>query len=209
MIGTSDGEQYNDQFEHALATKGQSDLSDPPVQLAMDDTRRTETPYQKIEESHGISHPQIAPLTPLKSGTNPNVLRPPTGNNPESIYSPAIIHQNGTVHMGDNHGEAYRNSYKDTGVRPIYTENGQGFVTSTGRYVDRKEAVPIAEKAGQVVPTDKLDRLAKKSRETFGLTSEDIEMGPLPTHDSQGWITSHGRKYYDENITHPSDPVNK
>lgn len=136
----------------------------------------------------------LNPMTPQYSNPGGHAK----GNTPESIYSAAIKHQDGSIHMGDNHGEAYRNSQKETGVRPIYTENGQGFITSTGRYVSRHEAVPIAEAAGQVVPTSKLDKLGRKTREEFGLTSEDVEMGPSPTHDEHGFLTSHGRKYYDE-----------
>ena len=117
--------------------------------------------HSKFEAGHGVAIPTHKPITPEPGGG-----RVPSGGMVESIYSPAIKSPTtGDIHMGDNHGEAYRNAFKAEGVKPKYTENGQGFVTSTGRYVSRKEAAKIAKEAGQI------------QHEPFRgeLTSEDLD----------------------------------
>lgn len=82
----------------------------------------------------------------------------------EFIHEPAIISRLGKIYTGDNHGEAYRNATKAEG-KQIYQENGQGFTTSRGRYVNRKEAAQIAKDSGQI------------KHEPFRgeLTSEDLD----------------------------------
>jgi hypothetical protein len=82
-------------------------------------------------------------------GTNP--LHGGGGKLPESIYSPAVkMGESGKVHMGDHHGEAFRNAVKEEGKPKYYSEDYEGFMTSKGRFVDRKEALKIAREAKQI-----------------------------------------------------------
>lgn len=134
-----------------------------------------EIPYEKYLE--GV-HPARIP-----TGDSRHILNPdPTiqhgiggagSKAPEFLHSPAVMFQ-GKPYLGGDHGEAYRNVFKETGTRPMFRDSDQGFVTSTGRFVSRHEAVSIGEGAGQITPTKDLTSMGKKVREQFGLTSEEL-----------------------------------
>lgn len=60
----------------------------------------------------------------------------------------ACIKYNDKLYTGFNHGECF-NKMKEDGLEG-YGNEGQGFITDTGRFVDRKEAYFIAKEAGQI-----------------------------------------------------------
>jgi len=80
----------------------------------------------------------------------------------ECITYAAILRSDEVIAIGRDHAEIIRSSPYGT------CKNGskQGFVTNTGRYVDRHEAGEIALAAGQ------LEKL--RCNGTHGLFSEDI-----------------------------------
>lgn len=115
-----------------------------------------ETPYEKNSEGHGIQHPHPPPITPLKSGTNPNILRLPTGGGKppsERIVAPAVRSNQGEIFTGnENHTEAFQAAIAAGKSRgDLDTKTFGGFVTNTGRYIDRKEAFSLAKENGQMI----------------------------------------------------------
>jgi hypothetical protein len=167
-------------FWKGIDQKTEKDKGDFPPDLY-----KAPYPHDKVE---GVKHePSNVNQEWAMNMKNPPILTPdPTttshiggvapihgGGATESIYSPAVLHE-GAVHMGGEHGEAYRNAYKATGVRPIFKDTNQGYVTSKGRFVSRHEAVPIAEEAQQIIPTKDLTSMERKAREEFGLSSHEL-----------------------------------
>jgi hypothetical protein len=81
----------------------------------------------------------------------------------EKIRSAAIRQRNGVITEGSNHKEVRELILASTGYEAI---NGtEGFVTTSGRFVGRKEAVGIALASGQA------EEIAD---ETLGLSSSDL-----------------------------------
>ena len=72
----------------------------------------------------------------------------------ERIEVSAVLHE-GSVYTGKRHGDAIRAAVEATGKKPVTGK--QGFVTNTGRFVSREEAVKIALAAGQI--TEAKDKL--------------------------------------------------
>lgn len=62
--------------------------------------------------------------------------------------SAAAILQDGKVYTGKRHHLIIRDIAEQTGIRPV--TGRQGFVTSNGRFVGRKQAARIALQAGQI-----------------------------------------------------------
>ena len=100
-----------------------------------------------------------------------------TVGNVEKIRSAAIRQRNGRITEGSNHKEIRELILAST-YEPI---NGtEGFVTTCGRFVSRKEAVGIALASGQA---------EKIADETLGLSSSDmihdfpIYTDPLPEEE--------------------------
>jgi hypothetical protein len=61
----------------------------------------------------------------------------------------------GRIWTGKRHADAIRAFVKETGERTNYHLFVQGFMTSEGRFVDRKQAFCIAQFHGQLLdPTD-------------------------------------------------------
>lgn len=60
------------------------------------------------------------------------------------IKCAAIRNKHGIIYEGKDHSEAYKNSY------PNAFRGEQGFVTDTGKFVDRMKAADIAFSAGQI-----------------------------------------------------------
>jgi hypothetical protein len=67
----------------------------------------------------------------------------------ERIIAAAIDH-NGKVNIGKRHASIIRD-IRLMGDRDVITQDSQGFVTSTGRFVDRATAYVIAKGAGQII----------------------------------------------------------
>lgn len=67
----------------------------------------------------------------------------------ERIVNAAIRTASGKVYTGDNHS-AIAQDMKQKGVWPPKGADSQGFVTSTGRFVNRQESTEVARKARQV-----------------------------------------------------------
>src|SRR6478736_871992 len=88
---------------------------------------------------------------------------------PETIKSAAIKTQDGQIFTGKLHGDAF-NAAEDAGAK-IGDMPDQGFITSTGRYVDRKEAMEIANNASQ---------LKEGAKTTGGLRVEALEGNESP-----------------------------
>lgn len=79
----------------------------------------------------------------------------------ERIVHAAVIAENGWVIFGQNHGHCFMKA-QAIGLQMKKDADAQGFVTSRGRFVTRKEAGEIALEAGQI------------DRETPYLFSEDL-----------------------------------
>ena len=78
----------------------------------------------------------------------------------------AIREPNGRVWTGKRHNHCIKTIIQATGVKQVGGQYEQGFVTMTGRFVNRREAYGIALKAGQI-PFESYD----PKRELF---SEDL-----------------------------------
>ena len=95
----------------------------------------------------------------------------------ERIRSAAIRQRNGTITEGSNHKEIRELILAST-FEPI--KGTEGFVTTCGRFVGRREAAPIALASGQA------EEIAD---ETLGLSSSDmvhdfpIYTDPLPEEE--------------------------
>lgn len=61
----------------------------------------------------------------------------------------AILAPDGRVWTGKRHGHCIKTIIQATGVRSVGGDYKQGFVTLSGRFVDRKEGAMIAVHAGQ------------------------------------------------------------
>ena len=88
----------------------------------------------------------------------------------ESIKSAAILFNNDEIYAGVNHAIAIRELEKvhpDWHKMPKYPTQ-EGFLTSTGRFVDRLEATEIAESADQL---NHLDSEQKTDAGSGGLDS--------------------------------------
>ena len=72
----------------------------------------------------------------------------------ESVVK-ACIEYAGQQYTGTSHLEAMQHILEDVGTLPknAYVDMHEGFLTSSGRFVDRTEARAIAEGAGQLEPT--------------------------------------------------------
>ena len=81
----------------------------------------------------------------------------------EKIRSAAIRQRNGTITEGSNHKEIRELILASTGYEP--TNGTEGFVTTYGRFVGRKEAAGIALAAGQA---------EEITDEALGLSSPDM-----------------------------------
>ncbi len=75
---------------------------------------------------------------------------------PERITQPACKLADGTLKTGSSHGSIIANNSIQGGSR--IEKCNEGFLTSTGRFVDRKEAAQIAYAAGQI--EEPMDRLS-------------------------------------------------
>ncbi len=78
--------------------------------------------------------------------------------NKEETISAAAIEYEGEIFRGRNHAEAIMEMEMKI---PDYEPNKvrDGFVTSTGRYVERDEALEIAKRQGQTKPSALPDML--------------------------------------------------
>ncbi len=96
----------------------------------------------------------------------------------EKIRSAAIRQQNGTITEGSNHKEI-RELISASTFEPI--KGTEGFVTTRGKFVGRREAAPIALASGQA---------EKVADEALGLSSSDlvhdfpIYTDPLPEEET-------------------------
>lgn len=84
----------------------------------------------------------------------PRVTAAPETLSAETI-SGAATRYGGKVYQGAHHGEAVELAAKDTGktideIADATLAADDGFVTSTGRFVSRQEAMGIAKSAGQL-----------------------------------------------------------
>jgi len=79
----------------------------------------------------------------------------------ETIKHAAVVSESGWVFIGKCHADCFHKMHHLT-VKSSQKAANQGFVTSTGRYVDRHEGAKLAYAAGQV------DKLASH------LFSEDL-----------------------------------
>ncbi len=70
------------------------------------------------------------------------------GNEEKELIAQSAVLFEGVAYTGKRHSDAIRAAAEATGKKPITGE--QGFVTSAGRFVSRKEAAEIAFAAGQI-----------------------------------------------------------
>lgn len=84
----------------------------------------------------------------------------------EIIKHAAVKATNGMILLGKSHADCFWQG-KNIGLEMSSKSDDQGFVTSKGRYVNRKIAARIATKAKQLDQSD-------KKRKVIALLSEDI-----------------------------------
>lgn len=72
----------------------------------------------------------------------------------ESIKHAVVKAENGMLLLGKCHADCFYQG-KNIGLKMSSKADDQGFITSLGRYVDRREAATIAKDAGQLDPEDK------------------------------------------------------
>lgn len=68
----------------------------------------------------------------------------------ESIKSAAIRMQSGEIFIGQIHADAVTTALQKYREEEVYGHYKSGFLTSTDRFVDREEALKIAENAKQL-----------------------------------------------------------
>ena len=86
----------------------------------------------------------------------------------ETIASPALMHDpDGEIITGFNHGDAREIFHEKHPEAPEEEDEHlvSGFVTNTGRFVEREEGLAIAERAEQIKDKDNLFREGKLSSE--------------------------------------------
>jgi len=71
----------------------------------------------------------------------------------ETIEAAAIL-QNGKIYKGFRHHLIIRDIVKELNIKPVTGE--QGFVTNSGRFVEREEALKIALAANQIKIENKI-----------------------------------------------------
>jgi len=81
----------------------------------------------------------------------------------ERITQAAVRFGDNQILTGTRHSEILFDLFEK--YPELYRTKEEGFLTSTGRFVDRKDAINIALKSGQI----------KKTPETGRLISEDLE----------------------------------
>lgn len=93
----------------------------------------------------------------------------------EKIVAAAIRYQ-GLVCVVERPGRHHDvfHQLRDLGWHQGIHVHQQGFITSTGRFVDREAARQIAEKADQIIKSDKDDAGIPIKREHSQLFSEDV-----------------------------------
>lgn len=247
MIGTSDGEQYEDQFQHALAVSEPSyhppewrgnkmygsafDAADKgiPVRTDIDwseidketpgmtntpsgqrwgipqiinpdrvpDISGERGPGQSNKVAANEHRPPIDPMNPsytdpggyshARGTAVPAPMNPGRASPKESIYSAAIQHPDGEIHMGFSHADALLKM--PTGKADEVTslprdkfEASQGFVTDKGRFVSRNEATDIANESKQI-PSFYAETL---KRAGLGMFSEDLSVTHPPVESVVG-----------------------
>lgn len=68
-----------------------------------------------------------------------------------TIQAAAIKLKDGVVRVGPNHAAIYEGiRYGEEEPRPDATDATEGFITSEGKFVDRREAAIIAFNSGQI-----------------------------------------------------------
>lgn len=85
----------------------------------------------------------------------------------ETIKHAVVKAENGMMLLGKCHADCFYQG-QNIGLKLSKKADDQGFITSTGRYVNRKEAAIIARDAGQLDPED------KQRPNVVALLSEDI-----------------------------------
>ena len=105
---------------------------------------------QKLNMEH-INDVTPAPEAPDFRGNSLTLtsgLQPPTDSTKEHIVDAAVRMPTGEVFSGQFHGDAMKKAL-DAGHLELDTAK-DGFVTNTGRFVDRNEAFNLAEQSGQI-----------------------------------------------------------
>lgn len=234
-IGTSDGEHFDSEWEHALSkheasqnlsqqvagdvlpmqpseqylnTAGPTPLSapyayglkkDPSIAPLPIDTlnawqeRMTKKRSDSGEFQVAMEDPRKMQQIPTEtgqpgggySGSGTKVVAPDYA--PERISEAAIKHADG-ITTGLNHGDAYMNAAETAwkSGKSLDDKNIEaGFMTSTGRFVGRQEALDIAEKNSQlrdnIRPRESKDTLHYRySKDPGGLANEDLIGRLLP-----------------------------
>ncbi len=94
---------------------------------------------------------RIKSVTPTENAVlSSGQFQPPADPNKEHVVDAAVRMPTGEVFSGSFHGDAMKKAL-DAGHLELDTAK-DGFITSTGRFVDRNEAFNLATQAGQVTP---------------------------------------------------------
>jgi len=124
---------------------------------------------------------------------------------PERIAAAAVQTKDGSIFSDINHGLASAKA-KDAGYEIGSLRDSEGFVTSTGRYVDRKEAKQIAEKQ------DQIGSRAMEAEGSSDLMAHQIfDENGKPYKEARGAdpIVEHNlRRLWEQDGIHPAEAVN-
>jgi Inorganic Pyrophosphatase len=137
---------------------------------------------QQVVVKNAVSTPK-APRQPVVLKSKREALKAAIAQkktDSERISS-AAVQVEGKTYTGKTHADAIESAAKELGTTTeLATDRSSdtgGFVTNTGRYVDRKEAQAIAERGNQVNK-----RIAKT---VHGLDSGDLKIGEVTTKGNE------------------------
>lgn len=119
-----------------------------------------ETPFNAVDPDHKIVDVENVVASKARRGRIPiePQIEPTTRHGLEKITSAAVRLTNGHVYTGLFHGDALKNAHRvyaeksESYYSKLFGKSEDGFITNTGRFVDRDEAYGIAVKGRQITP---------------------------------------------------------
>ena len=181
MIGDSDGKQYENEFDLLVKNKPFSSSTVPPSDTEkpageLNPTEPTDDTLVGTQYAMDISRKGNLSDALRKGELGGGGFAPPMAKAPERITSAAIKDHQGTVYKGPNHTLITMDNPKLDLDKPFI----DGFLTSSGRFVDRMEAARIVRNNGQ-----ERSEFYKDKRSSFILGTEDLK--DLLKGSNEGW----------------------
>lgn len=109
-------------------------------------------------------------------------------NEIELIKHAAVKTVDGQIFFGKQHADCFMKAHYMK-IKMSSKANDQGFMTSFGRYVNRKEGAEIALKAGQIDP-----RPVQTEDDPFGASDGQVKTNILFSEDL--WCPAYNGKHY-------------